>query len=182
MSSSTTALEETIDNINKNLTLIVNYINQNKSQNTAPLQIDVKTLNEILDERRAAAKEVAAKEVEAKAAGSEAAAAKEVAAKEVEAKAAGSEAAAAKEVAGKEAAAKEVEMEVKMTGEEKKAWMAKLAARAGALAAEDKALGRKSWSPWGPRGGRGYKTQTTGTKRRNTKRKNIKRRSTKRRR
>ena len=162
MSSSTTALEETIDNINKNLTLIVNYINQNKSQNTAPLQIDVKTLNEILDERRAAAKEVAAKEVEAKAAGSEAA--------------------AAKEVAGKEAAAKEVEMEVKMTGEEKKAWMAKLAARAGALAAEDKALGRKSWSPWGPRGGRGYKTQTTGTKRRNTKRKNIKRRSTKRRR
>ena len=50
MSSSTTALEETIDNINKNLTLIVNYINQNNSQNTAPLQIDVKTLNEILDE------------------------------------------------------------------------------------------------------------------------------------
>ena len=34
MSSSTTALEETIDNINKNLTLIVNYINQNNSQNT----------------------------------------------------------------------------------------------------------------------------------------------------
>ena len=39
---------------------------------------------------------------------------------------------------------------------------------------------RKGWSPW--KGGRGYKTQTTGTKRRNTKRRNTKRRSTKRRR
>lgn len=40
MSSSTTALEETIDYINENLTLIMNYINQNNPQNIAPLQIN----------------------------------------------------------------------------------------------------------------------------------------------
>ena len=152
---SNTIFDGIIEYTNTNLKLIVDYINQNNSENIVPLKIDVKTLNEILDERKAASE---AKRINEMSEEDKINAATEEAAR----------AAAAEDL--KEIRDRQKEWDVeedKRRKDDEREEMEK-AARIAAYQREKAALQEsRSWMPW---------KRSGGTKRRNYKRKTTRRR------